>query len=161
MSDNYMRENPNDLPLKRLYDQLTANPVQNRQRPVPAETKSVKPKEDGTENLNLDKESVLVKNAGKDVIIHVNKNHVSKNNKYGEVVIPTYVIRYSARKTSYTWAVDILGKSTLADPRNNKPLKCGAKNWIVTQSDIVLHGEFSYDEVVDMEKKYKLKNGID
>jgi len=54
---------------------------------------------------------------------------------------PVYTIK-SGRKTMYAREVEILGRCRLV--YNGKKLKCGARAWIETNSDIVMYDEMTY-----------------
>ena len=65
-------------------------------------------------------------------IIHINKNLKQSNDKHG--------------KTWYGSTVDILGPSSMVYSPD-KPRKCGAKLWIETDSDVVIHDKTTYSEM--------------
>ena len=68
-------------------------------------------------------------------IIHINKNIIQQNAKHG-TKIPVCRVQ-EGRKTTYAMEVIIKGQSRLVY-RPDKPLSCGAKLWIETDSDIEL-----------------------
>lgn len=71
-------------------------------------------------------------------IIHINRNVIQANAKRGQKQ-PVCRIQESG-VVRYAMEVEILGPSRMIY-RPDKPLKCGAKLWIETDAEIVLHGE--------------------
>lgn len=67
-------------------------------------------------------------------IIHVNKHVIAKNNKHGTKE-PPIAVRWGYGPATYTHAVAILGPSVVVY-RPDKPLPCGAKVWIETESPV-------------------------
>ena len=76
-------------------------------------------------------------------IIHVNRQHIAMNAKDGKNR-PVYTIKNKG-KTLYAREVNINGPSKLV--YNGDQLKCGARAWIETDSDIELVGEMTFKEV--------------
>lgn len=75
-------------------------------------------------------------------IIHVNRQHISKNAKDGGNR-PVYTIKMG-RKTRYAREVIINGPSRMV--YNGKQLSCGARAWIETEADVELIDEMSFSE---------------
>lgn len=73
-------------------------------------------------------------------IIHVNRQHIAMNAKDGGNR-PVYTIK-TGSKTRYAREVHIDGPSRMV--YNGKQLKCGARAWIETDSDISLIDEMSF-----------------
>jgi hypothetical protein len=76
--------------------------------------------------------------------IHVNQHVIRKNSKTGErepvITVKTY------KSNDYGFEVDIDGPCKVVY-RPDKPLSCGAKVWIETESEVMLH-----DHIVEVEK---------
>lgn len=67
--------------------------------------------------------------------IHVNQHHIRANRKDGG---SRPVVTVKCRGKTYTGqAAEISGKSRVVY-RPNKPLSCGARLWIETQSEVVV-----------------------
>ena len=77
-------------------------------------------------------------------IIHINKNIIQRNEKRGERK-PVCSIEVGG-KTWYGSKVDILGPSTMIYSPD-KPRKCGAKLWIETEAEVVIHDKTTYKEI--------------
>jgi hypothetical protein len=75
-------------------------------------------------------------------IIHVNRQHIAMNAKDGKNR-PVYTIKNKG-KTLYAREVIINGPSKLV--YNGDQLKCGARAWIETSSDIELIDEMNFKE---------------
>lgn len=81
-------------------------------------------------------------------IVHVNVNNVQRNTKkkIGER-LPVCRVQLP-NSTVYGWTVDIDGPSKMVYSPD-KPLKCGAKLWIVTNSPVIIDSglptEMRYD----------------
>jgi hypothetical protein len=68
-------------------------------------------------------------------VIHINQ-HVIKNNAKKGLREPAITVK-TYKDNEYAHAVEILGPSkVIYNP--GKPLRCGAKCWIETESDVVL-----------------------
>lgn len=68
-------------------------------------------------------------------IIHVNQHHIRANKKDGKNRPVITVKNY--KSTKYTHSVAIKGPSkVIYSPK--KPLNCGARVWIETQSDVII-----------------------
>ena len=67
--------------------------------------------------------------------IHVNQHVIKKNSKTGERK-PVLTVK-SGRSNVYAYAVEILGPSRVVYSPD-KPLSCGAKVWIETESEVVI-----------------------
>lgn len=76
-------------------------------------------------------------------IIHVNRQHIAMNAKDGKNR-PVYTIKNKG-KTLYAREVIINGPSKLV--YNGDQLKCGARAWIETDSDIELVDQMTFKEV--------------
>jgi len=76
-------------------------------------------------------------------IIHVNRQHIAMNAKDGKNR-PVYTIKNKG-KTLYAREVIINGPSKLV--YNGDQLKCGARAWIETDSDVELVDEMTFKEV--------------
>lgn len=78
-------------------------------------------------------------------IIHVNRQHIAMNaNDDGNR--PVYTIKRDGQ-TRYAREVNILGPSKMV--YNHTQLKCGARAWIETESDLELIDEMSFREARD------------
>jgi hypothetical protein len=78
-------------------------------------------------------------------IIHINKQLKQSNDKHGKL-FP--VCRVEAEgKVWYGSQVDILGPSSMIYSPD-KPRKCGAKLWIETDGEVVIHDKTTYSEMV-------------
>lgn len=68
-------------------------------------------------------------------IIHVNQHVIRANTKNGEnnpaLTVKTY------KSNTYAHSVEILGPSTIVHSPD-KPLSCGARVWIETESEVVV-----------------------
>lgn len=68
-------------------------------------------------------------------IIHVNQHVIKANTKNGEnnpaLTVKTY------KSNTYAHSVEILGPSTVVHSPD-KPLSCGARVWIETESEVVV-----------------------
>jgi hypothetical protein len=70
-------------------------------------------------------------------IIHVNQHVVKRNSKTGERE-PCLTVKQGSLNT-YVHEVEIAGPSKVVY-RPDKPLSCGAKVWIETESEVTLVG---------------------
>lgn len=78
-------------------------------------------------------------------IIHINKSVIQQNAKRS---IPLPVCRVQqGNVTKYGMEVIINGPSRMVY-RPDEPLKCGAKLWIETESEIEIIGETTYSEMM-------------
>ena len=76
--------------------------------------------------------------------IHVNRQFIAMNAKDGGNR-PVYTVKFSkSGKPRYARSVDILGPSTMVADEGQ--LKCGARVWIETDAEVVLHDECSFQE---------------
>ena len=66
--------------------------------------------------------------------IHVNQHVIRKNSKTGERC-PVLTVK-RGKKNTYCHAVDVLGPCRVVYSPD-KPLSCGAKVWIETESEII------------------------
>lgn len=69
--------------------------------------------------------------------IHVNQHHIKANAKDGGrrpvLTVKTY------KSNTYGFTVDIHGPSRVVYPE--RPLSCGARVWIETESDVLVDGK--------------------
>jgi len=85
-------------------------------------------------------------------IIHINRNIIQYNTKHN-TNFPVVRIQYG-KDIVYCKSVKWDGPSEMIyDPEN--PLKCGAKLWIETESELEITGECSYDDVQKMKEKIR------
>ena len=77
-------------------------------------------------------------------IIHINKNIIQQNIKRG-TKLPVCRVELKG-KTWYGSKVDILGPSEMIYSPD-KPRKCGARLWIETDSEVVIHNKTTYKEM--------------
>ena len=68
-------------------------------------------------------------------IIHVNQHVIKANTKSGENN-PTLTVK-TYKSNTYAHSVEILGPSTVVHSPD-KPLSCGARVWIETESEVVV-----------------------
>ena len=68
--------------------------------------------------------------------IHVNQHIIKKNSKTGERA-PVITVK-QGKKNTYGHSVQILGPSTVIYSPD-KPLSCGAKVWIETESEVIIN----------------------
>ena len=71
-------------------------------------------------------------------IIHVNQHVIKRNSRTGERE-PTLTVK-QGRKNTYAHEVSIHGPSKVVYSPD-KPLSCGAKVWIETESEVEFIGE--------------------
>lgn len=71
-------------------------------------------------------------------VIHINRNIIQKNSKGG---LTDPVCRVEVNKVvTYCMEVEIKGPSRMIY-RPDNPRKCGAKLWIETEAECILHGK--------------------
>jgi hypothetical protein len=75
-------------------------------------------------------------------IIHVNRQHIAQNAKDGGNR-PVYTVKRGGQ-TRYAREVEIHGPSKLV--YDGTQLKCGARAWIETESEVALVDEMSWQE---------------
>ena len=76
--------------------------------------------------------------------LHVNRQFIAMNAK-DKGNRPVYTIKFGkSGRVRYARSVDILGPSKLVADEHQ--LKCGARVWIETNAEIVMHGECSFAE---------------
>jgi hypothetical protein len=75
-------------------------------------------------------------------IIHVNRQHIAMNAKDGGDR-PVYTIKTGGR-TRYAREIEILGRSRLV--YDGRQLSCGARAWIETDAELLLHDEMTFKE---------------
>ena len=88
----------------------------------------------------------------KPTVIHVNRSHIAINAKLGEPVLPVYTVKKGGKNT-YGYSVEILGPSTLIDPRICDPLSCGARAYVTTTAEVRISDPMSFAEVKKMRSK--------
>ena len=77
------------------------------------------------------------------IIVHVNKQIIARNRKDGKNR-PMYRVQYPDGRTVYAREVTVLGSSKFVEgPR----LKCGARAYLTTESDVLLSGACTYQEI--------------
>ena len=79
-------------------------------------------------------------------IIHINRNIIQKNEKRG-TRLPVCRIDMDG-KTWYGSRIEILGPSEMIY-RPETPRSCGAKLWIETQADVIIHDKTTYKEIME------------
>ena len=77
-------------------------------------------------------------------IIHINKNLKQSNDKHGRSN-PVCRVEVGG-ETLYGSRVDILGPSSMIYSPD-KPRKCGAKLWIETAAEVIIHDKTTYSEM--------------
>ena len=77
-------------------------------------------------------------------IIHINKNLKQSNDKHGRSN-PVCRVEVGG-ETLYGSRVDILGPSSMIYSPD-KPRKCGAKLWIETDAEVIIHDKTTYSEM--------------
>lgn len=75
--------------------------------------------------------------------IHVNQHVIKKNSKTGDRQ-PVLTVK-SGRSNIYAHEVEILGPSTVIYSPD-KPLSCGAKVWVETESEVVIKQSVGIDK---------------
>lgn len=86
----------------------------------------------------------IARQDGKMKIIHINRNIIQQNEKHGRK-LPVCRIDMDG-KTWYGSRIEILGPSEMIYSPD-KPRSCGAKLWIETQADVVIHDKTTYKEM--------------
>lgn len=82
-------------------------------------------------------------------LIHINRNIIQHNAKYGKK-LPVCRVQEGS-KSRYGQTIDIHGPSKMVyDPEH--PLKCGAKLWIETEAKITIHGEATFANIKKLMK---------
>jgi len=79
--------------------------------------------------------------------IHINRNIIQQNEKHGRE-LPVCRVQ-EGNKARYGSAVEIHGPSRMVY-RPDKPLSCGAKLWIETDSEISIEDECTYKDIQSM-----------
>lgn len=77
-------------------------------------------------------------------IIHINKNLKQSDDKHGSMK-PVCRVEVDG-ETWYGTSVDIEGPSKMVYQPDN-PRKCGAKLWIETDSNVVIHNKVKFKEI--------------
>lgn len=86
-------------------------------------------------------------------IIHVNRQFIALNAKWGESVLPTYIIRYKGRAT-YAHAVKVKGEMELIDPRTHRQLACGARAWMQTDGTVDAIDPMTYQQALQLKEEF-------
>lgn len=86
-------------------------------------------------------------------IIHVNRAHIALNAKWGEAILPTYIVRYKGKAT-YAHAVKVKGDIELVDPRTHNRLACGARAWMTTDGEVETIDPMTYQEALQLKEAY-------
>lgn len=73
-------------------------------------------------------------------LIHVNQHHIRDNTKGAGK--PVFTVK-QGKENFYATSVEILGPSKLVYSPD-KPLGCGARVWIETDSEVTLQGKTTY-----------------
>lgn len=91
---------------------------------------------------------------GNKKIVHVNRHHIIKNNKIKDMnlYLPTYTVKHD-KFTLYAHSLECKGEMTFIDPRDRKPLSCGARVWMETNDEVVLYDVMNYTDVREQFKK--------
>ena len=76
--------------------------------------------------------------------IHVNQHVIRRNMKRQDGLYEPPITVKEGKANTYCYAVEVLGDSKVVYSPN-KPLSCGAKVWIETDSPVVLTTEATYD----------------
>ena len=79
--------------------------------------------------------------------IHINRNVIQHNEKHNRELSVCRVQEGS--KARYGSAVEIHGPKSMVY-RSEKPLSCGAKLWIETDSEITIEDECTYKDIQKM-----------
>ena len=79
--------------------------------------------------------------------IHINRNIIQQNEKHDRE-LPVCRVQEGS-KARYGRAVEIHGPSKMVY-RPEKPLSCGAKLWIETDSEITIEDECTYKDIQRM-----------
>lgn len=95
-------------------------------------------------------------------VIHVNKQVIQHNAKYGTNHPPCRVQEgHNATESRYGSRIDILdeGGNVVASVvyDNENPLSCGARLWIETENDVVVRDETRYCEFREQLKEDRKK----
>lgn len=88
-------------------------------------------------------------------IIHVNRQFIAFNARYGEPVLPCYIVREGTKPSVYGYGVKCNSSFELVDPRQRNQLKCGARAWIETQGDVDITDPMTFQQADKLRKKYK------
>lgn len=86
-------------------------------------------------------------------VIHVNRQCIALNAKWGEAILPTYIIRYKG-KAHYAYSFFSDGRWEAADPRKKKQLSCGARAWLETHGPISIEDPLTYQDVLNLKEEY-------
>jgi len=81
-------------------------------------------------------------------IIHVNQAVIKRNRKMGTSDPAITVKNY--KSNNYAHTVEILGPSKICHSPN-KPLSCGARVWIETQSRVICYQEENHNATLQRE----------
>src|SRR3546814_15914966 len=87
-------------------------------------------------------------------IIHVNRQFIAFNARYGKPVLPCYIVREGSKPSIYGYAVKCKGPFELVDPRKREQLSCGARAWIETTGEVEITEPMTFKEADKLRKKY-------
>ena len=88
-------------------------------------------------------------------VIHVNRQFIAFNAKLGKPVLPCYIIREGSKPGVYGFAFKAKGTVEGIDPRKRPPLKCGARAWLETNSEVEVIGAMDFKKADALRKKYR------
>jgi hypothetical protein len=97
--------------------------------------------------------STLPANKKAKKVIHVNRQNIAFNAKWGEAILPTYIIRYKGRAI-YAHGFLADGRWEAADPRKKKKLSCGARAWLETYGTLFVEDPLEYKDVLSLKEEY-------
>ena len=86
-------------------------------------------------------------------IIHVNRANIAFNAKWGEAILPTYIIRHKGQAI-YAHSFTTEGLLEAADPRKRKQLACGARAWLETYGKVDIEEAMSYKASLQLKEAY-------
>ena len=86
-------------------------------------------------------------------IIHVNRAHIAFNAKWGEAILPTYIVRHKGQ-AFYAHSVKLKGEIELVDPRDRKQLSCGARAWMETRGAVLIRESMSYQSALRLKEEF-------
>lgn len=87
-------------------------------------------------------------------IIHVNRQFIAFNARYGKPVLPCYIVREGSKPSIYGFGIKCKSGFELVDPRFRKQLKCGARSWIETDGEVEITEPMSFQKADALRKKY-------
>lgn len=75
-------------------------------------------------------------------------HNIKFNRKHGEVIKPVFTVKEGSKNT-YAHEVIINGPSKIVYTPD-KPLSCGARAYIVTESEVILKGAMTFQETKEL-----------